>query len=324
MIRTFPLLLAIACKGPVAPFPDSDDTDVDTDPPPPVDSDADGFTDDVDNCPFEPNPDQANLDGDSDGDACDVDVDGDQIPDTYDLFPTDGTRPGTSLPGSAYAHTATDLYRFDVNTNGIELVGAAVENGVAVGTLTDIAIDRYGVLYAITFDDLYVCHPQTAECWYLGDLPASSNGLTFLPAGTLLPNSDALVGIAQDGTWSQLTVAGATVTATTIGAYGGGWGSSGDVFSILGTGTFGAVDQGGDVVIVESDPATGAITRQVASVPYTEVYGLAGWEDAIFAFDASGDVLSIDPVTGAWAVVNAYGVEWYGAGVRTETAIPSF
>jgi len=41
------------------------------------DQDDDGVTDDTDNCPVNPNPLQADLDGDGTGDACDMDIDGD-------------------------------------------------------------------------------------------------------------------------------------------------------------------------------------------------------------------------------------------------------
>ncbi len=40
-------------------------------PPPPPDSDDDSIPDDVDNCPYDPNPSQTNSDSDSHGDACD-------------------------------------------------------------------------------------------------------------------------------------------------------------------------------------------------------------------------------------------------------------
>lgn len=42
-----------------------------------VDRDEDGWADPEDNCPLKPNPNQANLDGDRLGDACDPDIDGD-------------------------------------------------------------------------------------------------------------------------------------------------------------------------------------------------------------------------------------------------------
>jgi hypothetical protein len=41
------------------------------------DADADGVPDPADNCPSAPNPDQGDLDGDGQGDACDFDIDGD-------------------------------------------------------------------------------------------------------------------------------------------------------------------------------------------------------------------------------------------------------
>ena len=44
-----------------------------------LDQDGDGILDANDNCILVPNPNQANLDGDAQGDACDVDIDGDNV-----------------------------------------------------------------------------------------------------------------------------------------------------------------------------------------------------------------------------------------------------
>ena len=51
------------------------------------DDDNDGLTDDVDNCPLDPNPLQENNDGDAAGDACDADDDNDGIGDALDIVP---------------------------------------------------------------------------------------------------------------------------------------------------------------------------------------------------------------------------------------------
>jgi len=53
------------------------------------DSDGDGVPNDMDNCPDVSNADQANNDGDSEGDACDDDDDNDGTPDVDDCAPFD-------------------------------------------------------------------------------------------------------------------------------------------------------------------------------------------------------------------------------------------
>ncbi|MBI4816377.1 MAG: thrombospondin type 3 repeat-containing protein [Deltaproteobacteria bacterium] len=69
---------------------------------PPSDLDGDGVPDSSDNCPNEANSEQADLDGDSVGDVCDVDVNGDGFKDDVVAF-GGGCRcvraPEASLPG---------------------------------------------------------------------------------------------------------------------------------------------------------------------------------------------------------------------------------
>jgi hypothetical protein len=62
-----------------------------------ADSDGDGVPTDSDNCPTVPNLDQANFDGDSQGDACDTDDDNDGLADTSE--PATCTAPLPSHPG---------------------------------------------------------------------------------------------------------------------------------------------------------------------------------------------------------------------------------
>lgn len=56
---------------------------------PRVDTDGDGVFDDEDNCPDMPNPDQADIDGDTVGDVCDNDIDNDGVINSLDCAPTD-------------------------------------------------------------------------------------------------------------------------------------------------------------------------------------------------------------------------------------------
>jgi hypothetical protein len=57
-----------------------------------LDADNDGHNHDTDNCPLVSNPDQADLDGDDAGDACDADIDGDGL--TNQQEAALGTNPG--------------------------------------------------------------------------------------------------------------------------------------------------------------------------------------------------------------------------------------
>ncbi len=63
------------------------------------DRDGDGVLDPLDNCPDDPNPNQADFEGDGVGDACDSDTDGDGLPDDYEL--ANGLNPRNSLDRDA-------------------------------------------------------------------------------------------------------------------------------------------------------------------------------------------------------------------------------
>ena len=57
----------------------------------PTDQDGDGILDANDNCILVPNPNQANLDDDAQGDACDGDIDGDNVTNVAPIHYTNGT-----------------------------------------------------------------------------------------------------------------------------------------------------------------------------------------------------------------------------------------
>ena len=75
-------------KGPIG-WSSTPQTDVEGDGCSDVDSDSDGLVDQRDNCPANPNSGQEDLDGDSIGDVCDLDEDGDGIPNVEDLCSRD-------------------------------------------------------------------------------------------------------------------------------------------------------------------------------------------------------------------------------------------
>lgn len=309
--------------------PDTDDTD----PPPSTapDVDLDGVPDADDNCVDLANPQQRDIDGDDLGDACDLDRDGDGLENGDDPWPDDGLWPGRATTEDIYPHTASELYRFNVALQRVVRVGAFSFSGSSSSTqqVTDLAIDGLGTMYAITFDELYICRPDTAACRFLASLPSSSNGLTFVPPGTLSAASDVLVGTGGRN-WYRINVQGRSASTQQLGTYDSSCGSScteasGDAFSILGVGTFASVyDRGSRVysTVVQVDPLTGAIQSRIVRFDqnggHWQVFGMAGWTDGyIYAFDASGDILKVDVAAQSYVKLTSTGKVWWGAAVRT-------
>ncbi|MBI4702029.1 MAG: hypothetical protein HY744_12900 [Deltaproteobacteria bacterium] len=248
-----------------------------------------------------------------------IDGDGDGIPDLADPFPNDAAKPKAAAMNMVYPHTAAQLFTMNVLSYAIALVGSFHGPGYG-GSMTDVAVDQFGVLYGVTFTDLYTCDPTSAECWHLASLPQSFNGLTMVPPGTHHPFLDTLIAIANSGTWYKVTVANGKATLAPLGQYGQGMTSSGDAFSIMGVGTFASVDKPGapSDVIVSVDPMSGKVLAEVGPVSgYSSVYGLAGWSGEIYGFDATGAVLKIDIVNGTSSLIANKGQPWWGAGVTT-------
>jgi hypothetical protein len=75
-----------------------------------TDADGDGLRSCADNCPNVSNPSQADLDGDTVGDACDPDIDGDGVPNGLDCAPMDpgvGQGPAEVVPIAINKPTST-------------------------------------------------------------------------------------------------------------------------------------------------------------------------------------------------------------------------
>lgn len=295
-----------------------------------TDSDGDGLFDREDNCPDLPNPEQLDLDNDRIGDPCDDDRDGDTIPNAADPFPDELAWPGVATPETIYAHTAVGLFRFDVRSLSVQRIGAF--GGDAAGAfITDLAIDRHGVIYVTDTYNLLACRPDTAECRTVGVLGRFANGLTFVPPGVLDPSRDVLVGMGGVE-WYRADFTNGVAAVTLLGTFDDlGSFSAGDAFSLEGVGTFAVVSllpRGLDT-LVRLDPLTGLILEELYTfidddgIVARAVWGLAGWTDGfIYAFASSGEILQYDPALGTIRVVFQGGSSWWGAGVRTVPASP--
>jgi hypothetical protein len=207
-----------------------------------------------------------------------------------------------------YAETAADLYQIDP----VQLTQTylCAFSGVD-GAVNDIAIDANGNLYGLTADTLYKVNPTTCAASVAANVKQVSstfNGLSFLIDGRL---------IAADTSGNVVQIDPSTGGVNQVGTYGGNLGSSGDIVA-LSTGTIyaTAIDSSSTSdILVTLDPTTFKATRVGPITGYSQIYGLGYWAGVLYGFDSNGDVLTINPATGAATVaISNSGLSWYGAG----------
>jgi hypothetical protein len=237
----------------------------------------------------------------------------------------DAQRGSTTTPAGSklYAHSKDTLYVLNPETNAFDLVGMFTFNKNA-GLVTDIALNKAGSLFAVTYTDLFQCTTATAKCSWLAQLPQEFNGLTFIPAGLIDANDEVLVGIAGKGTWYRIDFGAAGAKLTALGSYGGGWWSSGDAFSVVGVGTYATLKKCNDCAnyLAEIDPATGKVKKVIGKTGTAKwLFGLAWFKGIFYAVSQDGKVYMLDIKTAAPTAVQDVkvpkGVQWWGAGIST-------
>jgi hypothetical protein len=218
-----------------------------------------------------------------------------------------------------YAQSASTLYELDPITKAVTTVGAFSGCG---GDVIDIAVDKDGVMFAATSGTLNRVDTASAKCSFVafGIYP---NSLSFVPKGTVDPAAEALVGY-NGSTYVRIDTA--TGAETILGDLGQGYGSSGDIVSVIGGGTYLTVNGNGcNDCIVEVDPKSGAMKKMIGSVGHASVYGLAFWAGSAYGFDDAGELFQIDLTNGHSTPITMpqkpAGLRFWGAGSTTSAPL---
>ena len=220
-----------------------------------------------------------------------------------------------------YAHTMSTLYRVDPDTLAISMVGNFNwPNGSDM--MTDIAIDKNGMMLGLSFTSVYRIDPATAKATLLSNgLTGTFNGLSFVPASQLGQTGDDVLVATRNADGIVFRVDPASGQTTQIGNMGS-FVSSGDLVSIDGFGTVLTAGNGlSNDQLVRLAPQTFAATPIGTDIGYANIWGLAFWKNRIFGFTNVGQFVLIDPTTGHGSVVQSNGPAWWGAAVTTSAPV---
>lgn len=201
-------------------------------------------------------------------------------------FQTDDASTGYRGPTEVFGHSDDTLYRVDAITKAVGAVG--LFQGCT--HIADIALDAHSILYATTGTEMYLVATQNAQCTKqaVGSFP---NSLSFVPAGTLDPSNEVLVGYQGS---DYIRIDTQTWQTQKVGSLSGGFASSGDLVSVKDGGTFlTAKGPGCSDCLIEVDPKTGDLKKNWGPIGATDVFGVAFWGGVVYGFADNGDIFQL-------------------------------
>jgi hypothetical protein len=230
-----------------------------------------------------------------------------------------------------YAHSDHVLYSIDLMTNALTTVGPFNAPTVSGNedVITDLAVSPDDVIYVVSHTALYTADATDGHVTRLGSLSSCGTAtvaLSFAPDGTLYAGD-------FHGAFCRIDTHASPPAVSLVAMLSDGYALAGDIV-VVGDGTmFGTVYHSSDPantgsqldnILAEIDPSNGRVTPRGAT-GYPKLFGTAYQLGHVWGFthDGSGDVITIDPTTGASTLVGTFtdpstgnGISFAGAGVN--------
>ena len=200
-------------------------------------------------------------------------------------FPMDDGGAGgpPQLPGEVFGHSSDTLYKLEPYSKQVTVIGPF--QGCSTSSIWPSTKIRK--IIGTSYGGLYWIDKTSAKCTQIssGTYP---NSLSFVPAGTLDPNNEALVGYQGS---DYIRISTTTGQVTVGGKIGNGYLSSGDIVSVKGGGTYLTVKGNGcGDCLLEVDPKTGGMVKNWGSTGYGSVFGIAFWAGSVYGFTDYGQL----------------------------------
>ncbi len=237
---------------------------------------------------------------------------------------------------TVYAHSDHVLYAIDLVAKALITVGPF--NAPIVGTggtahedsITDLAVAPDDTIWVISKTSLYTADPTDGHVTLVGalsDCGTQTVALTFTPDGQLYAGD-------RMGAFCRIDLSQTPPAVIPVGQLGLGLALTGDLVAVSDGTMYGTAYKLSDPanmgtnldnILVKIDPSTGMVLSQIGMTGSPKLFGIAYDQGQVFAFthDGTGNVVTIDPVTGAGTPYGTFvdpttmtGISFAGAGVN--------